>query len=342
MEGSFISVPGLFFGAVGWFVLRYVIFGFFTVNQNERAVKTSFGRAVRLTTSTLDNPMAEYLRPDERERYKYPQLSVIPPGGPYFKWPWEKVYKVSVATETVNLAYDPEDVNANRGGSELDAVTKDQLNIGLTGQLRFRVSDQNLYAYIFGVKRPLVHVLGYFISILRQKIASFEAPDSGPEMVGAPVSGAPANIGDLSAAAGVSINDLRKNLRLLNEDMDKGCLSSTARYGITLDASLITGIDPPDDVESALAAINTAHNQVGADVSLAQAAADQKLVQSRRAVEIQQLNAQAEVEPLLQLANQLAELKRLGGGSGVLNAYVRNVKLSLFSKARSAYVEVKP
>ncbi len=335
MEFSF---AGLMFGALAWFLLRYVIFGFFTVNQNERAVKTSFGRAQRLTTTTLENPMAEYLRPDERERYSYPQLFVIQPGGPYFKWPWEKVYKVSIATETVNLAFDPEDANANNGGRELDAVTKDQLNIGLVGQLRFRVSDQNLYAYIFGVKRPLVHVLGYFVSILRQKIASFEAPEP---LLDAPHIGAPLNAGDLSAAAGVSINDLRKNLRLLNEDMDKGCMSSTARYGIVLDASLITGIDPPRDVESALAAINTAHNSVGAEVSLAQASADQKLVQSRRAVEIQTLNAQAEVEPLLQLANQLNELKK-NGGSGVLNAYVRNVKLTLFSKAKNAFVEVKP
>ncbi len=334
------SLAGFFFGALGWFVLRYVIFGFFTVNPNERAVKTSFGRAVRLTSSTLDNPMAEYLRPDERERYKYPQLEVIQPGGPYFKWPWEKVYKVSVATETVNLAFDPEDINANRGGTELDAVTKDQLNIGLIGQLRFRVSDQNLYAYIFGVKRPLVHVLGYFISILRQKIASFEAPEAAPVD---PADAGAAPHQDLSVAAGVSINDLRKNLRLLNEDMDKGCLSSTARYGITLDASLITGIDPPDDVDSALAAINTAHNQVGAQVSLAQAEADQKLVQSRRAVEIQQLNAKAEVEPLLQMANQLGELKRIGGGgANLLTAYVRNVKLALFGKAKNAYVEAKP
>ena len=49
--------------------------------------------------------------------------------------------------------------------------------------------------------------------------------------------------------------------------------SSAARYGISLDASLITGIDPPAEVESALAAINTAHNQVSSDISLAQAAA---------------------------------------------------------------------
>lgn len=333
-----ISFAGLLFGAIGWFLLVYVIRGFFTVNQNERVVKTSFGRAQRLTTTTLDNPMAEYLRPDERERYNYPQLSVIQPGGPYFKWPWEKIYKVSIATETVNLAFDPEDINANRGGTELDAVTKDQLNIGLVGQLRFRVSDQNLYAYIFGVKRPLVHVLGYFVSILRQKIASFEAPESE---TGGAATVAATHGADLAVAAGVSINDLRKNLRLLNEDMDKGCMSSTARYGIVLDASLITGIDPPPDVESALAAINTAHNSVGAEVSLAQASADQKLVQSRRAVEIQILNSQAEVEPLVQLAQQLSDLKK-NGGSGVLDAYVRNVKLTLFSKAKNAFVEVKP
>lgn len=336
---SIFSFPGLMFGALGWFVLRYVIFGFFTVNQNERAVKTSFGRAQRLQTTTLDNPMAEYLRPDERERYKYPQVSVIPPGGPYFKWPWERVYKVSVATETVNLAYDPEDVNANRGGTMLEAVTKDQLNIGLVGQLRYRISEQNLYACIFGVKRPLVHVLGFFISILRQKIASFEAPEGSVTSLVAPGTGT--GSADLSAAAAVSVNDLRKNLRLLNEEMDKGCLSSAARYGIVLDASLITGIDPPPEVESALAAINTAHNQVGAEISLAQASADQKIVQSRRAVEIETLNAQAEVEPLLQLSNQLSELKKTGG-PGVLVAYVRNVKLTLFTKARSAFVEVKP
>jgi hypothetical protein len=92
-----------------------------------------------------------------------------------------------------------------------------------------------------------------------------------------------------SEMTGISINDLRKNLRDLNEYMDKECRSAPARYGVILDASLITGIDPPPEVESALAAINTAHNQVSSDISLAQAAADQRVVQSRRAVEIETL-----------------------------------------------------
>jgi regulator of protease activity HflC (stomatin/prohibitin superfamily) len=341
------SLLGLLFGGAGWFTLRYVLFGFFTVNQNERAVKTSFGRAQRLQRTTLETPMAESLRPDERERYRYPQLRVIQPGGPYFKWPWEKVYKVSIATETVNLSFDPEDQNANRGGTMLEGVTKDQLNIGLVGQLRFRVAEQNLYAYLFGVKRPLVHVLGYFVSILRQKIASFEAPpDAVTELPQLPVgevavvSDRVVSANDLKGTEGISINDLRKNLRLLNEQMDRDCASSPARYGIVLDASLITSIDPPVEVESALAAINTAHNSVGAEVSLAQASADQKIVQSRRAVEIESLNAQAEVEPLLQMATQLADIKKNGGG-GVLRAYLRNVKLSLYSRARAAFMEVR-
>jgi regulator of protease activity HflC (stomatin/prohibitin superfamily) len=331
------SMFGFLVGGAAWFVTRYVLGGFFTVGPSERAVKTSFGRAHRLESSTLENPMAEHLRPDERERYRYPQVRVIPPGGPYFRWPWEKVHRVSVATETIPLAYDLEDPNVNRAGTTLEAVTKDQLNIGLVGQLRFRRAEQNLYAMVFAVKNPLVHVMGYFISVLRQKIASFEAPEGGTLALPSTAGTVPS---DLSRQVGVSINDLRKNLRQLNEEMDRDCQSSAARYGIVLDASLITGIDPPAEVESALAAINTAHNHVGSEVSLAQASADQRIVQSRRAVEIETLNAQAEVEPLLQLARQLLQLK-LSGGPGVLKAYVRNVKLTLYNKAKSAFVEAR-
>ena len=325
-------LAGMIAGFVAWFLVRYLIGGFYTVNQNERAVKTIFGRAERLGKSTLEDPFAEYLRPEERERYAYPQVRVIPPGGPYWKWPWERIYKVSVATQTANMAFDPEDPTANKGGSELAAVTKDQLNIGLTGQIRYRVCERNLYAYLFGVKQPIVHVIGYFISILRERIANFEAPRTANSLE-------TVQLDNNSIVIGVSINDLRKNLRDLNELMDRECLSSEARYGITFDASLITGIDPPPEVESALAAINTAHNQVSSDISLAQASADQKIVQSRRAVEIETLKAQAEVEPLRALAAQLAELKR--NGPQALSLYLRNVRLRLYNQAQRAIMEVK-
>jgi hypothetical protein len=88
-----------------------------------------------------------------------------------------------------------------------------------------------------------------------------------------------------------------------------------------------------------LAAINTAHNQVSSDISLAQAAADQKIVQSRRAVEIETLRAQAEVEPLESLAAQLAELKRVN--PEVLPAYLRNIRLALYKETDHAILEGK-
>jgi regulator of protease activity HflC (stomatin/prohibitin superfamily) len=325
-------VQGVIWGLVAWFVVRIILQGFFTVDQNQRAIKTVFGRAQRIKgKTTLDDPIAEQLRDDERERYSYPQLRVITPGGPYFKWPWEKVYKVSIATETVNMAYDPEDRGANRGNTILEAVTKDQLNIGLTGQIRYRVSDRNLYAYLFGVKKPIAHVMGYFVSVLRERIANFEAPPRDSSEASGPS----------AITQGISINDLRKNLRDLNDRMDQECRVSAARYGVVLEASLITGIDPPPEVESALAAINTAHNQVSSDISLAQASADQKIVQSKRAVEIETLKAEGEVEPLNRLAQQLVELKAQGGREA-LNVYVRNVRLTLLDRTKRIIREVKP
>ena len=323
---------GIVVGFMAWFLVNYLIAGLYTVDQNEGAVKTVFGRAQRIEgKTTLSDPeLAATLSEDERKRYDYPQLRVIPPGGPYFKLPWERVYKISVATQSVNIAMDPESPGANKGGTILEAVTKDQLNTGLTGQIRYRVSERNLYAYLFGIKNPIVHVMGYFVSVLREKIATFEAP----KLEGASL----AQATGLSELSGVSINDIRKNLRALNDQMDRDCKSSTARYGIILDASLITGIDPPNEVESALAAINTAHNHVSSEISLAQASADQKIVQSKRAVELETLNAQAEVEPLLALAKQLTDLKAIGG-SGSLIAYLRNVRLGIFGRTKQLVLE---
>ncbi len=324
---------GILAGFFCWFFLRYVLTGFFTVNQNERAVKTSFGRAQRIKDkTTLDDPITEFLRDKERERYIYPQVRVIQPGGPYFRWPWARVYKVSIATQTVSMAQDVLDPTANRGGTVLEAVTKDQLNIGLTGQLRYRVADRNMY-----VKHPIAHIMGYFVSVLRERIASYEAPEGTPLVEG--LEGLSDEIEQQAATVmgGISINDLRKNLSDINDHMERECLSSAARYGMVLEASLITGIDPPTEVDSALAAINTAHNHVSSEISLAQASADQTIVQSKRAVEIETLKALAEVEPLNSLAEQLAVLRE--NGPEVLTNYLRSVRLRLYAQAGHAIVE---
>jgi len=204
-------------GVLLYLIYKLLIRGFYVVNQSERAVKVVFGRAKRIKDGTVANDPALLLREDEKERYNFPKLQIIQPGGPYFKWPWEKIHKVSVATNTCNMAYDPESPAANKNNTVLDAVTKDQLNIELSGQIRYRVSDRNIYAYLFGVKRPIAHVMGYFVSVLRERIANFEGKsqtendqDSQTEII--------------QEAGSISINDLRKNLRDINDHMDSECV----------------------------------------------------------------------------------------------------------------------
>ncbi len=318
-------------GIILWVILRCVFTGLYTVDQNERAVVTTFGRAPRFGDKmTAQDPIAVDLSRDEKERYSYPVVVVTPPGL-YFKFPWQQVHKISIATQTANIAFDPESTMANKHGTVLEAVTKDQLNTGLKGQIRYKVDERNLYGYLFGVTNPIAHVMGYFVSVLRERIANYEAP---------PVTAAAGIVtASSSHISGISINDLRKNLSDLNMHMEKECRTSGARYGINLEAALITEIDPPADVESALAAINTAHNQVSSEISLSQAGADQKIVQSKKAVEIETLKALAEVQLIKQLAEQLSLLK--ASGTEAMRLYLRNYKLELFNRAKRVVMEVE-
>ena len=107
---------GFLIGFFAWFIVRVIVGGIYTVDQNERAVKTRFGRAERLPgtrpLSTIPSP--SFLRDEERPRYTYPQVRVIPPGGPYLKMPWEKVHKIRIATTTINMALDLEDPQRQR------------------------------------------------------------------------------------------------------------------------------------------------------------------------------------------------------------------------------------
>ena len=159
------------FGLVIYVVFRVGIRGFFTVRPDQRAVKTSFGRAQRLPGGAVGSPE---LSEDEQQRYPYPQLQVIPPGGPYLRMPWQKVHKVSVATQAVDIVWDP-----TKQQSTIEAVTKDNLTTGVNGQLRYRISESNLYPYLFGVLSPLEHVMGFFVSVLRERIANFVDPKGG-------------------------------------------------------------------------------------------------------------------------------------------------------------------
>jgi regulator of protease activity HflC (stomatin/prohibitin superfamily) len=295
---------------------------FYSIRPDECAVVTSFGRAQRLRRAEGSPDVAQSeLNEEEQKRYNYPQLRTRGPGL-YFKWPWNRVHKVRVATEALDLCWDPSKEQEN-----VEAVTKDNLTTDVRGQIRYTVSKSNLYPFFFGVESPLEHVMGFFISIMRERLANFVAPNQGeqkPEVGGGE---------GLEIFEGISINDIRKNLPLINRYMEEQCGPSASRYGIELDAALITEIDPPVEVDHALSAINTSKNQVAAEISTARADAEQQITMSKRAVEIARNNAEAEVAPLRELAAKLAELK-VEGGSKVLRSYIRNYKIPLWRRTK--------
>ena len=317
---------GFVSGMIVFVIVRVLIGCLYTVRPDQRAVVTSFGAVQKLQEKPAPLPLSD----DEMERYHYPQVRVVRPGGPYFKMPWQRVHKVSVATQAVDLSWDP-----TKEQSTIEAVTKDNLTTGVNGQIRYRISENNLYPYLFGVASPLEHVMGYFVSVLRERIANFVDPRGQSLLADAAIDdGAEPGLqtSAVELSEGVSINDLRKNLPLLNQYMEEQCRSTTGRYGIELDAALITEIDPPREVDRALSAINSTRNQVAADISTARADSEQQITMSARAVEIATNNARAEVAPLSELAKTLATIKA-EGGSACLKSYLRNLRVPLYQRA---------
>ncbi len=309
-----ILILGLLVG-FGLAALSLLLAGFYTIGPTERGVIATFGRVQRTTGTIADDPiLGPLLTAEEKERYDYPLIRVIPPGGPYFKWPWQKLHKVPMTIQTTDIVWDP-DINQDI----LQAVTKDNLTISLSGQIRWKPCERNLYAYLFGVKFPVAHVMGFFVSILRDRIATFHSPTTE------------------TSVEGISINDLRKNLSSINQYMQEACSKTAARYGIELDAALINNVDAPKEVDEALASINTTQNQVAAAISQAKAEADQKLTMAQQAVEIAQNRADAEAKPLIEVSKTLTEMFR-AGGVPALQSYLRNAFLPLREKAAQTVI----
>ena len=310
------TVLGLIIG-VGIAALLTLLFGVYSIGPTERGVLTTFGRVQRLKGNTAEDPqLGALLTAEEKLRYVYPNIHVIVQGGPYFKWPWQKLYKIDMTIQTIDISWDPD-----LKQQFIEAVTKDNLTVHITGQIRWKPCERNLYAYLFGISHPAAHMVGYFISVLRDRVATFHGQSHE------------------GAVEGVSINDLRRNLSLINSFMEDSCRKTAARYGIDLDAALITNIDPPSDVDEALASINTTQNQVAASISQAKADADQKLKMAEQAVQIAENRAEAEAAPLLELGKTLVAMHQQGG-KAALDSYLRNASLPLREKAAQTILKI--
>ena len=219
------------------------------------------------------------------------------------------------------MAFDPEVPTANQNGQLLRRSPRISSKTGLTGQLRFRVSEQNLYAYLFGVKRPIAHVMGVF------RLSCASGSRTSPRREGwRPPRGRP------ERREGRRDFDQRSAQEPPRAQRPHGarvwCVRRPVRH---LPRRLAHHQHRPPPRRGGRAR----RHQHGAQPRLVgdqpgAGVGDQRIVQTRRAVEIATLNAQAEVEPLTQLTNQLRELRK--HGPGALDAYVRNIRLALYAE----------
>jgi len=106
---------GVFIGVAAWFMCvasRWI----YTVDQNERAVMTTFGRAERVgSATTLDDPISAKLDDEEKQRLQYRRCGSSCRADHTSSCRGRKVYKVSIATQTVNMAFDTGALGANQG-----------------------------------------------------------------------------------------------------------------------------------------------------------------------------------------------------------------------------------
>ena len=210
----------------------------------------------------------------------------------------------------------------------LEAVTKDQLNTGLTGQLRYRVSRaEPLRVPVRGeaahrARDGLLH-LDPARAHRQLRGAAADRPRARersrprPRVVARRLHQRPAQEPArpqrahgprVHAAAGA----LRHRARRLADHRHRP--AARGRVARSPRSTPRTTTSPRD-------------------ISLAQAAADQKIVQSRRAVEIETLKAQAEVEPLVR-ARRAARAAQAAAARRRSQAYLRNVRLALYGKAQ--------
>ena len=149
-------ILGCAVGFLAWFALVCVLGGFYTVDQNERAVKTSFGRAERVgNATTLDDPIAEVAQARKSESATAIRRCASSRRAGLFQ------VAVGAGPQGLDRHADDEHGLRSRDARRQPPAarcSRRSPRISSTPASRARSATAsprtNLYAYLFGVKRP--------------------------------------------------------------------------------------------------------------------------------------------------------------------------------------------
>ena len=271
------------------------------VAEGEVAVLTRFGRAVRESDGTLR----------------------VLTAGLHRKLPWDHLLRVSIKEQSVELA----------GDEDRTVMTNDGIVIRYQSALRFAPLNDKLEHYLFGLARPIEHMVGTFTCLLRNEIANFQSPPP-------PTSSATGlsrlttaeQLIDDSLGAYALIRRERKALNSRVTDFGKRLVGD--QFGVRLEAIDVMNFEPPDELREALNTVVQAKNDVDAGLFRAEGECQQRLLAAKKGVEIAQDRARAIEVEMITLGEKLGELCR----NKVLDDYVSRRRAEVLSESRQVYV----
>jgi regulator of protease activity HflC (stomatin/prohibitin superfamily) len=258
---------------------------FFRVDQGHQVVMTRFGRALR--------------QPGGR-------LATWGPGL-HAKAPFDQVRQQSSMDCSIELS-------GERAGTT--AMAKDGTVLRFDSYLRYKVTDEGLERWLFGLTRPIEHATGVFTCLLRNEIARFSDDSSTEEAEG---------------SYGLI---LRERRRLNDRIAEFAKQEMSERYGLEFHAVDLVDILPPDELAAALNAVMHARAETETQFSRADAIAARRLLSAEHGVEVARQHAEAAELEIRELGEFLKELER----TGTLGDYVSHRRAEIISQSKTLFL----
>jgi regulator of protease activity HflC (stomatin/prohibitin superfamily) len=290
-EGTVLGVLLL----VGFWLARSYVY----VAEGEVAVLTRFGKAVRNGEGGLH--------------------LLLP--GLHRKLPWDRVLRVCIKEQSIELT----------GDEDRTVMTNDGIAIRYQSALRFAPLNDQLENYLFGLARPMEHMVGTFTCLLRNEIANFRIPVRETSQL-VPQANNAEQLIDESLGAYALIRRERRTLNQRVTDCGKRLVGD--HFGVRLEAIDVTDFEPPDELREALHTVVQAKNDVDAALFRSEGECQQRLLAAQRGVQIAQERARAIEVEMVDLGSHLAELE----DNQVLDEYVERRRAEVLLEARQVYV----
>jgi regulator of protease activity HflC (stomatin/prohibitin superfamily) len=235
-------------------------------------------------------------------------LKIFQPGI-HFKKPWQKAIHFSTMERVLDLS------GIDKGRH---AMAADGTVLRLDSKIRFYPHKDHFYSYLFELKNPMEHIKEMFTCLLRNEIANFSTKISDEyDFVG-------------------SYSEIRRDRKLLNEKMEAFCnLQIGKNYGVKFNGVDLIDILPPQELETALNAIQNAKTEAETIFSRAEADSRQKIASAQQGVEIAKIKAEAAA---IEIETQAAGIKKLID-QGLFNNYIRHRKTELLGDSKMTFIQ---